>query len=361
VVVAGTHGKTTVTATVAWILLWAGLDPGFLIGGAPKGFPSFRVGGGEPFVIEGDEYDSCFYDKRPKFLSYEARVLIVNSVEFDHADIYPDLDSILFQFRRLVLTVPGSGRVIVGGESPHAVEVTDSSLAPVESFGLGEGHTWGARQMRHGPEGCSFTLLREGAEVAEVAYPGAGDYSVRNALAAWAACSALGVEREGILDGLASFPGVRRRLELRGEIGGVAVVEDFAHHPTAIRETLRAARQRFEGRRLWACFEPRSWTCRRSTHQTAFPLALAEADHVLLAPVFEPEKLPADDRLDTEDVAETLREGGVTARACSDFDEMVKVLLEDSREGDVILLISNGAFGGIQERILDELTRRQGK
>jgi UDP-N-acetylmuramate: L-alanyl-gamma-D-glutamyl-meso-diaminopimelate ligase len=241
------------------------------------------------------------------------------------------------------------------------MQVCEGSPAPVESFGLGEGFTWGARDVEHGPEGCRFTVLRDGAPAGEGSFPSPGDHMVRNGLAVWGAATRYGLSAEEISRGLATFPGVRRRMDLRAEVGGVAVLEDFAHHPTAIRETLRAARHRFPGRRLWACFEPRSWTCRRRVHQETFPEALAEADRVLLAPVFEPERLPPDDRLDAGAVADAIRERGREAAACGSVDEIVKVLLEESREGDVVLLLSNGSFEGLPERLPAELREREAR
>jgi len=360
VVVAGTHGKTTVTAIIAWILSRAGLEPGFLIGGTPLGLGRpFAVGlPGSPFVLEGDEYDTAFFDKGPKFLHYRPHILVLNSVEWDHVDIYPTEAAYRFAFERLAMLPPASGRVVVGGESPTAVEVSRRALCPVETFGLEGEHAWSAASIETSPEGTRFRLLHEGKEEAGVRFPWVGEYAVRNALAAWAACSHLGMGREDLLAGLASFPGVRKRMELRGEEGGVQVVDDFAHHPTAVREVVAAARVQFPGRRLWVAFEPRSWSCRRRLHQEAFPEAMAGADRVVFAPVFGGERLEPAERLDTAALAAALEAKGVPARAAASIDDVLNVLLEETEEGDVVLALSNGSFGGLHGRLLEGLRER---
>ena len=356
VVISGTHGKTTTTALTGLALTAAGLDPSVLVGGYVRDLGgSYRLGKGAPFVIEGDEYDTAWFDKTPKFLKYFPRTLVVNNLEYDHADIYDSLDAIKLQFRRLVHLVPGSGRVLVGDAYEHALDVVSRSLASVERFGLAEDSHWRAVEVEDSPEGASFTLLRGAEALGRVAMPFSGEHSVRNALAALAVTVGLGGGFERAAEGLARMEGVRRRLELRGEARGVLVYDDFAHHPTAVRETIRAARARHPGARVWALFEPRSWTSRRKVHQEAFAEAFSAADRVVLAPVFQPERLDPEIRLDPEAVVAGVRRTGGEGCVLPDAEAIAAFVGEQAREGDVVLVMSNGAFGGVHEKILEAL------
>ena len=306
-------------------------------------------------MIEGDEYDTAWFDKTPKFLKYFPRTLVVNNLEFDHADIYDSLDAIKLQFRRLVHLVPGSGRVLVGDAYEHAIEITGRSLAPVETFGLAESSDWCAAELEDSPSGASFTLLRRGEELGRVALPFSGEHSVRNALAALAVTVGLGGDFARAAAGLAAMQGVRRRLELRGEAAGVLVYDDFAHHPTAVRETIKAARARHPGARVWALFEPRSWTSRRKVHEEAFAEAFASADRVVLAPVYQPERLDPSIRLDPEVLVERVRRSGGTGCVLPDAERIAEHVAGEAQEGDVVLVMSNGAFGGVHEKLLERL------
>jgi len=287
IVVAGTHGKTTTTAMLAWIFHVAGRRPDFLIGGVAPNFGdrSYGLGGGEEFIVEGDEYDTAFFDKAPKFLHYHPEELILSSLEFDHADIYPDLASIALQFRRLVNLVPRRGRILYWGESADLKRVVEKAFCRTETFGLSADCDWSAGDIVWHDEATEFRVAFHGNEVARIRIPVAGRHNVLNALSAVALAYGRGVECDAISAALAGFRSVRRRMEIKGEPGGILVVEDFAHHPTAIRLTLEAARMRWPGRKIWAALEPRSNTMRRKVFQDALPNALSTADSVLIGAV----------------------------------------------------------------------------
>lgn len=356
VVVTGTHGKTTTTTLIGLALLAGRLDPSILVGGYVQDLEgSYRLGGGAPFVVEGDEYDTAYFDKTPKFLKYFPRTLVINNLEFDHADIYENLAAIQLQFRRLVATVPRNGLVLVGDDSPPAADVVGRSLAPVQRFGLAAGSAWRAVDLEDGPGGASFGVLHEERLLGRAFTVLSGSHNVRNALAAIAVGTALGVPFEALAGGLASMRGIKRRLELRGEARGVLVYDDFAHHPTAIRETLRAVRARHPGRRLWGVFEPRSWTSRRNVHQATLGPALAEADCVVLAEVFQPEKLADDVRLDVRAVVAGLEAAGRPACVLPGAPEIAERIGESAKSGDVVVVMSNGGFDGIHDLLLARL------
>jgi UDP-N-acetylmuramate: L-alanyl-gamma-D-glutamyl-meso-diaminopimelate ligase len=355
IVVAGTHGKTTTTSMLAWVLHRAGRDPGFLIGGAPKNFPSsFRVGSGPAFVVEGDEYDTAFFDKGPKFMHYRPDTAVVGTVEFDHADIYRDLAEVMRAFTWLTNTVPGRGLVVRHEDCEVTRQVTARALARVQGYGLDSGE-WRAADVVEETSGVRFHVLRDGAFWAEVAMRVSGEYNVRNALAVAAAASEQGLTPEEIALGLATFEGVRRRLEVRGEVGGVLVLDDFAHHPTAIGETLRAVRGRFPGRRVWAVLEPRSWSLRRNVFQDRLPQALAGADEVVLADVFGAEELQVAERLEPGRLVSDLEALGRPARFLPDVDAIVAHVAAHARKGDVVAVMSNGGFGGLHDKLLAAL------
>lgn len=357
IVVAGTHGKTTTTAMLAWIFHVAGRRPDFLVGGVVPNFGdrSYGLGGGDEFIVEGDEYDTAFFDKAPKFLHYHPDELILTSLEFDHADIYPDLESIALQFRRLVNLVPRRGRILIWGESPELKQVTAKSFSPVETFGLTPGCDWLAGDVLWHDSMTEFRVAHSGKEVARIQMPLAGKHNVLDALAAVALALGRGIEREAIERALATFQSVRRRMEIKGEANGVLVVEDFAHHPTAIRLTLEAARTRWPGRRIWAAIEPRSNTMRRRVFQDALPDALAVADGVIIGPVNRPQLLSEEERFSPETVIGALRKRGRFAEHLQSADEIAEYLSEKARAGDVILIMSNGSFDGLCAKALDKL------
>jgi UDP-N-acetylmuramate: L-alanyl-gamma-D-glutamyl-meso-diaminopimelate ligase len=356
-VVAGTHGKTTTTSMLALILDRAGLEPSFLVGGVPADFArSYRLGRGRHFVVEGDEYDCAFFDKRPKFVHYLPDVAVIGNVEFDHADIYPDLEAVKTAFLRLLSVVPRRGRIVAGIDSPTVQELLPRAYCPVETFAIDAEADWRADQLQHTRRGCTFRLCRREKPPLEVSLPLHGEHNVRNALAAIAAAAAAGVEPERAASALSTFKGVRRRLERLGEPGGVLVLEDFAHHPTAVRETLRALRRLVPaGGRLFAAFEPRSFTSRTRIFQDDFARALSLADVVVVAAAHLPGKVPEERRLSEEALVGGIRALGKDARFVPGVAEIVGRLTEELRAGDTVVLLSNGGFGGIQGRLLAAL------
>jgi UDP-N-acetylmuramate: L-alanyl-gamma-D-glutamyl-meso-diaminopimelate ligase len=361
IVVAGTHGKTTTTAMLSWVLHRAGHDPSFLVGGLPANFDRpYRLGRGAAFVIEGDEYDTAFFDKGPKFMHYRPDTALVGTVEFDHADIYRDLDQVKAAFRWLVNIVPRRGLVVRHEDCDTTREVTGAALSRVEGYGLESGR-WRAARISDAPEGTRFAVLRDGDLFAEPSLATFGEFNVRNALAVVAAAVEQGLSAEEIAAGLASFRGVRRRLEMRGEADGVAVLDDFAHHPTAIASTLRAVRSRFPGRKVWAVLEPRSWSLRRNVFQDRLPSSFDAADEVVIAEVFGADALPRAERLDPDRLARELSSRGKRARFLPGVDAIVACLAEETRPGDVVAVLSNGAFGGIHPKLLAALEARAGR
>jgi UDP-N-acetylmuramate: L-alanyl-gamma-D-glutamyl-meso-diaminopimelate ligase len=358
-VVTGTHGKTTTTSLLSWILHVAGRKPNFLIGGLAENFGrSFGLGGGKEFVLEGDEYDSAFFDKGPKFLHYHPDELIITSLEFDHADIYENLAAIELQFRRLVNLVPRRGRIVCYGESPTVRDVVGKAFCPVETYGFSGDMEWIAGDLEFYEENSHFRIVRKTAEMARIRMPLAGRHNVLNALAAAAIAFGRGVERHAIEEALASFRGVQRRLQVRGEAAGVLVIDDFAHHPTAIRATIQAARDRWPGRRLWAIFEPRSNTMRRRVFEADLAASLASADAVALGAVNRAQLLSDEERLSPDRVIEAVRAAGKSAGNFASADEIAAFVTENSRSEDVILVMSNGSFDGLCDKLLNRLSQR---
>jgi UDP-N-acetylmuramate: L-alanyl-gamma-D-glutamyl-meso-diaminopimelate ligase len=366
IVVAGTHGKTTTTSLLAWSLFVLGADPSFLVGGVPRNFPvSYRVGAGPLFVIEGDEYDTAYFDKGPKFLHYRPRIGLLTSIEFDHADIYRDLAHLKESFRKLVGIIPPDGLLIASADYPDVVEVAGEAQCPVWFYGASPGParpggtTWRATLLSDEGEFSRFRLAR-GEEGHEFRQRLPGRHNAGNAAAAALALFRLGYPADRIAEVFAGFDGVRRRQETVGEFGGVLVVDDFAHHPTAVRETIQAVRARHPGRPVTAVFEPRSNTSRRKIFQREFTEALSTADAVVLAGVFGAERLPPEDRLNPGEVVADLRAAGREAFFIEEVDRIVDHLSTGARPGDLILIMSNGGFGGIQGKLASALAGRAG-
>lgn len=358
IVVTGTHGKTTTTSMISWGLHAAGRQPNFLIGGIAENFrSSYGLEGGVHCVVEGDEYDSAFFDKGPKFLHYLPHLAVVGNVEFDHADIYPDLDAIKLQFRRFVHLIPQLGFLAVGGDSPVALEVCSGSFCKKETFGLGRDNDWSAADIALEGDRYRFDALYRGKRFERFHLGMLGDYNVRNALAAAAILNQVGLSAAEIRQGLESFVGVKRRLQLRADVNGIRIYEDFAHHPTAVSETLQALRSIFRPTRLWAIYEPRSATSRRNIFQTEIAEALSLADCVALPGLFKPEKIPGADRLDENRLIEDLRRKGRSAWNLGDVDGIIRKVSEEARAGDMIVIMSNGGFGGIYEKLPAALRR----
>jgi len=363
-VVAGTHGKTTTTGIAAWVLDQGGLDPTFLIGGVAQNFGvSFRVTGSDYFVIEGDEYDTAYFDKGPKFMHYLPAIAIVNNIEFDHADIYADLAAVKLAFRRLMNLVPANGKLIAGWDSPHVRDVV-ASFGPrlftqLETFGMSSEARWQVRDANYAGELSSFKVFHEGKEWGQFKTPLIGDFNLLNCLAVIIAADAWGISRDSIAAALSSFKNVRRRAEVRGESQGVTVIDDFAHHPTAVRETLNALRNKYQQRRLIAVFEPRSWSSRLAVFQDEYAHAFAAADYVVIASVFDSQKVTEKGRmLDTDKLISDIARLSKPAFAMPGADEIIKRLLPELREGDVVAIMSNGGFGGIHEKLLAALGTR---
>jgi UDP-N-acetylmuramate: L-alanyl-gamma-D-glutamyl-meso-diaminopimelate ligase len=357
IVVAGTHGKTTTTSLLAFLLHRARLDPSFLVGGVPVDFGrSYRLGGGRHFVVEGDEYDCAFFDKRPKFVHYLPDVAVIGNVEFDHADIYADLPAVQTAFVRLLNVIPRRGLLVAGVESPALREILPKAPCRVETFAVEGMADWRATEIRQEGSATRFRLLRRGEDLGELRLGLAGEHNVRNALAALAAAEAAGVDAASARPHLEAFAGVKRRLELRGQARGVSVYDDFAHHPTAVRATLSALRTAVGGS-LVAVFEPRSYTSRTRIFQDEFGRAFSRADRVIIAAAHLPGKVPSDQRLSESELVDAIRRGGTPADFIPAVDAIVDCLAAELRDGDRVVILSNGGFGGLHEKLLQALGR----
>ena len=374
IVVCGTHGKTTTTSLVAHILGEAGRDPSLFVGGVPVALgQGYKLGKGEDFVIEGDEYDTAFFDKGPKFLHYRPRTVILTSVELDHVDIFPSFDAVKDVFRKLVAQIPADGLLVVCADAPEAVAIAKLAGCKVEQYAVVEGHGEGDDAMAP-PEGAtwwatSVEVGKSGRTAFDVHHKNGGGnetverfetllvgrHNVENCVAAIAVAFARGVPFRDIQRGIASFAGVKRRLELRGIAGGVTVLDDYAHHPTAVRETLKSLRKRFPKRRIIAVYEPRSATSRRKTFQTEFADAFAHADEVIVGKLFDATKIPIADRFDPERLALDLHQRGTKAAYIPEVDAMVKQLAESAAPGDVVCVLSSGSFDGLHDKLLDAI------
>jgi UDP-N-acetylmuramate: L-alanyl-gamma-D-glutamyl-meso-diaminopimelate ligase len=361
IVIAGTHGKTTTTALAGWVLTCGDRDPSVLVGGVARNFgengSSYRIGQGRAFVVEGDEYDSAFFDKTAKFLKYVPDIAVVNNVEFDHADIYADFDAVSLAFRRLANLVPRRGLLLLGADSPGARSLRDSAVSRVETFGLAQDVDWQAHDLNVAAARTRFRVRRRGSPFGEFDLPLVGAHNVRNALAAIAIGSELGLAPERMAEAIAQFTGVRRRLEIVGTADGVTVYDDFAHHPTAVAETLAGLRAARPEARIWAVFEPRSASSCRRVFQDDFAQAFAPADEILVAPVFR-SKLPEAERLSVSQLVNDLGARGHSARAPQSIDEIIRTIAKEHRSGDLVVIMSNGGFGGIHRKLLDVLGAR---
>lgn len=363
VVVTGTHGKTTTTAMLAWIFHVAGKHPNFLVGGVAENFgKSYGLAGGPEFILEGDEYDSAYWDKAAKFLHYQPDDLIITSVEFDHADIYADFEVYQLAFKRLVNLVPRRGRVVVwgdkdAGEAPR--KVTEKAFCPVITYGFDPQNDWVADDVSIDGEQMHFRVHYKAELFGEFTLSASGRHNVLNALAALIIAQGRGISAESIGSALATFQSVKRRMDVKGEIDRILVVDDFAHHPTAIRATIEAARLRWPDRRLWAILEPRSNSMRRRVFQDALPQALALGDRVILGHVHRAGQLADDQRLDPESIAEAVRKLGKDARALDNADAIAELLAAEAQPNDLLLIMSNGSFDGLCEKLLKRLAVRQ--
>jgi UDP-N-acetylmuramate: L-alanyl-gamma-D-glutamyl-meso-diaminopimelate ligase len=359
-VVTGTHGKTTTTALAAWVFTCAGLDPGFFVGGVPLNFGSgWHVGGGSHVVLEGDEYDTAFFDKGPKFLHYRPRNVILTSVEFDHADIYRDLDHVKSAFRRLMEIIPSDGSLVVCRDYPVATEIAAVARCQRITYGEGAEADWTARELQFHEGRTFFEPCYRGKAEGRIEVGVIGRHNVMNALSVYAMGRVMGIGHGKLLDGFRTFKGVKRRQEIRGEQRGVLVIDDFAHHPTAVRETIEAVKAAYRGRKLWAVFEPRSNTSKRNIFEKEFASALASADRILVAGLYQPEKVPEGERLSVENVLREINRltADDRARTIETAVGIASYLAKNAEAGDVVLVMSNGGFDAVQEKILQALAR----
>jgi UDP-N-acetylmuramate: L-alanyl-gamma-D-glutamyl-meso-diaminopimelate ligase len=359
-VVAGTHGKTTTTSMLAWIFETAGLQPSFLIGGIAENFGrSFGLGDGKHFLLEGDEYDTAFFDKGPKFLHYFPDSLILTSVEFDHADIYKDLEAVETAFKRLVNLVPRRGRIVAFDSGDASSESLNRCLqkafCPVERYGASNRASWKIANLKLGEERTSWSVLRDGRPWADFEFPLGGEYNVWNATAAAALAANYEISKDVIAKALETFRSVKRRLEVKAQVNGITIIDDFAHHPTAIEQTILALRARYPKSRLWVVLEPRSNTMRRNVLQDALSRSLALADQVVIAAIFKSEAIPEAERLDLNRVIDEIQKRGKKARIFADADAIVNAIAPELRERDVVAILSNGGFGGIYEKLPQRL------
>jgi UDP-N-acetylmuramate: L-alanyl-gamma-D-glutamyl-meso-diaminopimelate ligase len=360
IVVSGTHGKTTTTAMLAWIFETAGRKPNFLVGGVAENFgKSYGLGGGAEFILEGDEYETAFWDRGPKFFHYHPDDLIITSLEYDHADIYPDFETYQLAFRRLVNLVPRRGRVVVWGDTaesgPALRGAAEKAFCPVQTYGFDAGNDWVASDFKIEGDKMRFRVVHHDKVFGEFAMAALGRHNVLNALASIVIAQERGVGADALGRALATFRSVKRRMDVKSEVGGILVVDDFAHHPTAVKATIEAARGRWPGRRLWAILEPRSNSMRRKVFQEALPQALALGDRIVLGGVFRAQQLGGENRLDPESVAESVRALGKEARVFHSADAIAGHLAAEAKAGDLVLIMSNGSFDGLCEKLMKKL------
>src|SRR5208282_4210802 len=355
-VVAGTHGKTTTTSMLSWIFQSAGLEPSFLIGGIAENFgSSFQLGAGKHFILEGDEYDTAFFDKGPKFMHYFPDSVILTSVEFDHADIYKDLDAVETAFKRLVNLVPKRGRIVAFDSGESIDRCLQKAFCPVERYGASDRANWKIANLELSADRTSWSVLRDGKAWADFEFPLGGEYNVWNATAAAALAANYEIPKDVIAKALETFRSVKRRLEVKAEVNGITIIDDFAHHPTAIEQTIHALRARYPQSRLWVVLEPRSNTMRRNVLQDALASSLALADQVVIAAIFKSEAIPQAERLDLNRVIDEIQKRGKQARIMADADAIVNAIAPELRGGDVVAILSNGGFGGIYEKLPQRL------
>ncbi|MGE3387137.1 MAG: UDP-N-acetylmuramate:L-alanyl-gamma-D-glutamyl-meso-diaminopimelate ligase [Bdellovibrionales bacterium] len=354
-VIAGTHGKTTTTSMMAWVAETCEMSPGFLIGGIPENFShSFRAPAANWFVIEGDEYDTAFFDKVPKFVHYRPRHVILTSIEFDHADIYADLQAVKDAFQALVELIPADGTLVACHDDDNVLDVITHAKCRVVTYGL-KGGDYRAVERAMLMNRSHFAVQKDGEKIADVALKVFGEHNTLNALAVYALVKTLGWPESKVLQGLASFSGVKRRQQFLGEPGGVAVIEDFAHHPTAVRMTIESIRERYPSRRVLAVFEPRSATSRRKVFQRDYVEAFSRADASFIAEAFDQSKIQEDERFSSDQLVQDLKKKGVNAHLGANVDQLVQQIRQTARKGDVLLIMSNGGFGGIYQKLLAAL------
>ena len=354
IVVTGTHGKTTTTALLAWVFEHNGLNPSYLIGGIPNNLSQgARFTDSEWFVIEGDEYDTAFFDKRSKFIHYQPEIAIVNNLEFDHADIFENLDAIKKTFSHFIRIIPRNGLLLGNGDDANLAPLLNVTHCPVKRFGLGEDNAVHAFNIRYGPTASEFEIPSFKFHLNLI-----GEFNVRNALAVVACAKHCGLKNHQIQSAFETFKGVKRRMEVRGIVGGVTLIDDFGHHPTAIRETLAALRVKYPAQKIWALFEPRSNTTRRNVFQTDLVGAFGRADTVVVSQVARLEQIAPEERLNPEKLMQDLKASGRDATYLPDADSIVAHVAKNVQGGDIVVVFSNGGFGGIHGKLLERLGRK---
>ena len=354
IVVAGTHGKTTTTSLLTWVFEHNGLNPSYLIGGIPNNLnQGAKFTDSEWFIIEGDEYDTAFFDKRSKFVHYLPEIGIINNLEFDHADIFENLDAIKKSFSHFIRLIPRNGMLLGNGDDPNLTALLNVTHCPVRRFGLGEGNAVQAFNLRYGPTATEFEIPSFKFHLNTV-----GEFNVRNALAVVACAKHCGLKNQQIQSAFDTFKGIKRRMEVRGVAGGVTVMDDFGHHPTAIHETLKALRLRYPREKIWAIFEPRSNTTRRNVFQNELVGAFADANAVVVSEVARLEQISAGERLNPEKLMQDLKDSGKDAAYLPDVDSIVTHMVGNAQGGDVVCVFSNGGFGGIHGKLLERLGRK---
>ena len=356
IVISGTHGKTTTSALVSWVLEKAGMDPGFMIGGLPLDFKkNFKLGKGQYFVIEGDEYDTAFFDKGPKFLHYSPWVTILTSIEFDHADIYRDLSHVTENFRKLIDIVPQKGLLIANGDDPIITTEITRARCPVNTYGLSTNTMWKAIDITVQQDFTRFKVLKTGKNYITLHTPLYGRHNISNLLSVIVLADFLGIPLPILSEAVRSFGGVKRRQEIIGEKRGILVLDDFAHHPTAVKETTRAVKEKYKGRRLIAVFEPRSNSSRRNIFQEQYASSFESADMIMVPEPPMTEKIPPEERFSSKRLAKDLEKRDLTAFSFPNADTLLKALVRETRSGDVVLIMSNGGFYDIHHRLLESI------
>jgi UDP-N-acetylmuramate: L-alanyl-gamma-D-glutamyl-meso-diaminopimelate ligase len=356
IVVSGTHGKTTTSSLIAWLLEYAGKDPGFLIGGIPKNFnQGFKVGKSDLFVVEGDEYDSAFFDKAAKFFHYLPQVLVINNIEFDHADIYDNLEQIKLTFQRLINLVPRNGLLLANIEDTNVIELSQKAFSPVEPFGLHKSAYWRADNIKFYADHTSFDIVKQGKLFCSVSVQLTGFHNIRNTLAAVGTVHFSGLTSEQISKGLPLFRNIIKRLEVKANINGITIYDDFAHHPTKVSSTIHGLRCRFPDRKIWAVFEPRTATSKRKIMEDQYAAAFDEADVTIIAALYLPEKVTAEERLSVESLVEKIKNRNKQAYYIPSVQEITDFISNRVKSGDQILIMSNGAFDNIHQLLIDKL------
>ncbi len=359
IVISGTHGKTTTSSLIAWLLEYAGKDPSFLIGGIPKNFQQgFKIGQSDIFVVEGDEYDTAFFDKAAKFFHYLPETLVINNIEFDHADIYDNLQQIKLAFRRLINLVPRNGLLLANIEDANVMELSAFAFAPVQTFGLQQQAVWRAESIRFAEHHTMFDIIKDGRLFASVSVPLTGYHNIRNVLAATGAVHFYGVPAETIQRGLGLFQNILKRLEVKGVVNEITIYDDFAHHPTKVKATINGLRCRYPDRKIWAIYEPRTATAKRKLMEDEYATAFDDADVTILAALHLPHKVKAEERLSVPAVVEKIKQRHKTAYYLPTVPEIVDFVVQQARPGDQILVMSNGAFDNIHQLLIENLQRK---